>query len=157
MMRFLFDTNILVAYLRSAPLSTIIENELNITNSQNIVMISSVTKGELMAFALNNNWGEKRKEKLNELLNKIFILDINASDNALFEAYAEIDSYSQNKLLNQPLPQGQNAVKMSKNDLWIAATTKISGATLITTDGDFDHLRTKINLIKYKPDGTRVF
>lgn len=156
-MRFLFDTNILVAYLRSAPLSTIIENELNITNSQNIVMISSVTKGELMAFALNNNWGEKRKEKLNELLNKIFILDINASDNALFEAYAEIDSYSQNRLLNHPLPQGQNAVKMGKNDIWIAATTKISGATLITTDGDFDHLRNKISLIKYKPDGTRVF
>ncbi len=157
MMRFLFDTNILVAYLRSSPLFTTIETELNITNSQNIVLISSVTKGELMAFALNNNWGEKKKEKLNELLNKIFILDINSSDNALFEAYAEIDSYSQSKLLNQPLPEGQNADKMGKNDLWIAATTKVSGATLITTDGDFDHLKAKISLIKYKPDGTRVF
>jgi hypothetical protein len=37
MMRFLFDTNILVAYLRSAPLFTTIETELNITNSQNII------------------------------------------------------------------------------------------------------------------------
>lgn len=29
---------------------------------------------------------------------------------------------------------------MGKNDVWIAATTKVAGATLLTTDNDFDHL-----------------
>lgn len=29
---------------------------------------------------------------------------------------------------------------MGKNDLWIAATASVTGATLLTTDGDFDHL-----------------
>ncbi len=29
---------------------------------------------------------------------------------------------------------------MGKNDLWIAATAKVSGLTLLTTDADFDHL-----------------
>ena len=29
---------------------------------------------------------------------------------------------------------------MGKNDLWIAATAKATGATLLTTDKDFDHL-----------------
>jgi len=29
---------------------------------------------------------------------------------------------------------------MGKNDLWIAATAHVTGATLLTTDKDFDHL-----------------
>jgi predicted nucleic acid-binding protein len=29
---------------------------------------------------------------------------------------------------------------MGKNDIWIAATTSAIFATLITTDGDFEHL-----------------
>jgi predicted nucleic acid-binding protein len=29
---------------------------------------------------------------------------------------------------------------MGKNDLWIAATAYILDATLLTADGDFDHL-----------------
>jgi tRNA(fMet)-specific endonuclease VapC len=29
---------------------------------------------------------------------------------------------------------------MGKNDLWIAATAKVLGGVLLTTDGDFDHL-----------------
>ncbi len=43
---------------------------------------------------------------------------------------------------------------MGKNDLWIAATAYVTGASLMTTDGDFDHLNgvyldlIKIELIK---------
>jgi predicted nucleic acid-binding protein len=29
---------------------------------------------------------------------------------------------------------------MGKNDIWIAATVNVTGATLLTTDQDFDHL-----------------
>ena len=29
---------------------------------------------------------------------------------------------------------------MSKNDVWIAASAKASGAVLLTTDRDFEHL-----------------
>ncbi|HVK05454.1 MAG TPA: PIN domain-containing protein [Armatimonadaceae bacterium] len=29
---------------------------------------------------------------------------------------------------------------MGKNDLWIAATAHVTGAALLTTDRDFDHL-----------------
>ena len=29
---------------------------------------------------------------------------------------------------------------MGKNDLWIAATAHASGAILLSTDGDFEHL-----------------
>lgn len=30
---------------------------------------------------------------------------------------------------------------MGQNDMWIAATAKATGATLLTTDRDFDHLQ----------------
>ena len=29
---------------------------------------------------------------------------------------------------------------MGKNDVWIAANTRVAGATLLTTDHDYDHL-----------------
>jgi len=38
---------------------------------------------------------------------------------------------------------------MGKNDLWIAATASVTGAGLMTIDGDFDHLDGKfLELIK---------
>ena len=30
---------------------------------------------------------------------------------------------------------------MGKNDIWIAATTSVLNATLLTTDNDFNHLQ----------------
>jgi tRNA(fMet)-specific endonuclease VapC len=47
----------------------------------------------------------------------------------LVEAYADWDVTAH--LLGKTL---------SKNDLWIAATAKVAGATLLTTDRDFDPL-----------------
>ncbi len=41
---------------------------------------------------------------------------------------------------------------MGKNDLWIAATANATGATLLTTDSDFDHLSPNfIDLIRIPP------
>ncbi len=37
-------------------------------------------------------------------------------------------------------PPPKPARSMGKNDLWIAATAHASGAVLVTTDRDFDHL-----------------
>jgi tRNA(fMet)-specific endonuclease VapC len=33
-----------------------------------------------------------------------------------------------------------SARNMGKNDIWIAATARVLGATLLTTDKDFNHL-----------------
>lgn len=38
---------------------------------------------------------------------------------------------------------------MGKNGLWIAATARVTGATLLTTDADFDHLAPRFfNLVR---------
>jgi len=65
----------------------------------------------------------------------IFLLDTNI----LIDRYVQIDTFSQNKLLGQPL--GLTPRNMGKNDLWIAATASVLGAKLLTTDGDFNHLQ----------------
>lgn len=82
---------------------------------------------------MRNHWGEKRFEALDQLLNTIIVTDINSED--VIQKYAEIDTFSQGKLLDNPL--STTARNMGKNDLWIAATAAIIDATLITTDTDF--------------------
>jgi len=39
-----------------------------------------------------------------------------------------------------PLAHPGGARTIGQNDLWIAAAAKATGATLLTTDRDFDHL-----------------
>lgn len=58
----------------------------------------------------------------------LLVLDVNIGAPELINAYVEIDGFS-------------NGRSMGKNDLWIAATAVVTDATLVTTDGDFDHLK----------------
>lgn len=139
-MRFLLDTNVLLHYLRGSDLYKRIEANLNLSSPDNDIMISAVSKGELMALAIRNGWGEQRLRSLNDLLNRLVIIDIEASNHILFEVYSRMDCYSQNALPELKLPQTQTARKMGKNDLWIAATAHLADATLVTTDNDFENL-----------------
>lgn len=75
-------------------------------------------------------------EKLEKLLNRLAIIDINIQE--ILERYAEIDAYSQGKLIGKQ--SAFSARNMGKNDIWIAATSSIYDLKLITTDNDFDHL-----------------
>jgi predicted nucleic acid-binding protein len=47
----------------------------------------------------------------------------------VMEAYAAIDFFSKSQ-----------GIKMGKNDVWIASAAFTTGARLVTTDNDFDHL-----------------
>jgi predicted nucleic acid-binding protein len=55
---------------------------------------------------------------------------IPVEDNDVLEAYAALDSHSESV--------GRS---MGKNDVWIAAAAYKTGARLVTTDHDFDHLQ----------------
>lgn len=69
-------------------------------------------------------------------MDNLVVEDINAPE--ILAAYGEIDHASRE--IGRP---------MGKNDVWIAATAKVTGATLLTTDRDFDHLSATNPL--YKP------
>ncbi len=102
----------------------------------NTGIISYASVGESLAFALKNKWGIAKHEKLEKLLEMFEALPI--SSRPLADAYAEIDAFSQGR--HPTLVSTFTARNMGKNDLWIAATTHVYKATLLTTDNDFDHL-----------------
>ncbi len=151
-MDYLLDTNMLIIYSRETVVANNMEAEFNFFNNRNRLAISSVTLGELDSLTKQFKIGEKRKQKLLELLEYVFIIDINFPK--IINRYGDIDAYSQGKL-NDVKPTF-SARNMGKNDLWIAATASIYELTLVTTDKDFSHLNHTylelllINSAKYK-------
>lgn len=142
MNRFILDTNICLAYIRgNRKFCEEIDKRLDLFKPDVQVIISVVTKAELLSLGVQNGWGKNKLNNLKNLLNKLFVIDINESDSDLMEAYAKIDAFSQGRLPEQPLEM--RARNMGKNDLWIAATAYLANAALVTTDGDFDHLHDK--------------
>jgi tRNA(fMet)-specific endonuclease VapC len=112
-------------------------------------MISVVTVGEILSFGMQAGWGEKKMQAVQGLMTKIVRADINSADIDLLNAYAETDAFSKGKTILKHA--SKSAIKMGKNDLWIAATAKVAGATLLTIDSDFDHLNsTFIQVKKYQ-------
>lgn len=116
------------------------------------IIISVVTKAELESFSRQNGWSGNKLAKLNAFLQIATVIDIKAADKKLIEGYAQIDGYSKGRL---PDKSGNtlsgSSKKMGKNDLWIAATAFAIDVSLMTTDGDFDHLDGRlVNLIKVK-------
>lgn len=135
-MLFLFDTNIILIYLRNIIMKQMIESRYQPFNLSNSSMVSVVTVGELKAFALKNKWGMSRIRDLEEFLLRFLIIDINTED--VINRYAEIDAFSQGRLDGKK--SNFTSRNMGKNDIWISATASVLNATLLTTDNDFDHL-----------------
>lgn len=138
MAKFLLDTGIILGYVRAAGYAEYVEKKFALFAPPNIPLVSIVNRGEIYSLAIQFAWGAKKIQLLEELLKKLPVIDI--SNDRIIREYAEIDAYSLAKNLARPLPAGQTARTMGKNDLWIAATASVAKATLLTTDKDFNHL-----------------
>lgn len=136
--KFVLDTGIVLGYVRGAGYAEYVENKYQLFSPPNIPLISIVNKGETYSLGVQLNWGATKLKVLEELLRKLPVVDIN--DEQIVKRYAEIDAYSLSKDQKRPLPVGQTARRMGKNDLWIAGTASVLNAKLLTTDHDFDHL-----------------
>lgn len=133
MRKFVLDTNILLAYMRQSPQYLHTEKRLNLTSDDVQLIVSVATIGEIQVIARHNNWGDKKIRLLNSFIEQaLFVVDIGIGAPELLNAYVEIDVFSYS--------QGRT---MGKNDLWIAATAKVTQSTLVSTDKDFDHLKNK--------------
>lgn len=106
-------------------------------NSSNM-LISIVSQGEIYSLADQFGWGYSKQEQIHQILSQVHSIPIQSD--ALVQAYREIDTFSQAKHRSLKNVEGFSARNMGKNDLWIAATTLVTGASLITTDLDFIHL-----------------
>jgi tRNA(fMet)-specific endonuclease VapC len=135
-MNYVFDTNIILAYLSNDNVRERIDKIYDPLNRRNNVIISVVTIGEIKSMAQRNRWGNKRIIAVEKLINKFLIIDIRSEK--ILDVYADIETFSQGK--HQTLQLKTSARNMGKNDIWIAATAFISKSKLITMDKDFTHL-----------------
>ena len=124
---YVLDTNIVLALLRNNQLGKAIDQAYDLSSpaSRNLVCVVSV--GELLSLAECLGWAAPKRARLEASLQELIWIDIN--DRLILDAYASIDSFGQS--------MGR---KMGKNDLWIAASAAVTGAILMTTDQDFEHL-----------------
>lgn len=149
MERKFLDTGILLHYARGSALYTKIEQEEELQSGNAVLFTSVVNIAEIRSLALQSGWGERKLNLVMNQIQRMLVTDIVAADQLLLKAYVEIDCWSKNKL---PGRQRGASNPMGKNDLWIAATTHVLNATLLTLDGDFDHLHDEfIQVKRYKP------
>jgi predicted nucleic acid-binding protein len=132
-MRYVLDTNIILFYLKDSKTKAFIKEIYNPFGSENEAVISAVTIGEIKSLAIRNGWGEKRVSLVEKIMQDIIVIDVKF--NELFDAYAEIEAYCEGKLPSKPVKRSSRI--LGKNDLWIAATTYITGSKLMTSDKDF--------------------
>lgn len=136
-MRYILDSNILINIIRGHQNIDLDLQKFGVYDF-NTSFISIVSVGEVLSISKQNNWGIPKKNLFEGLIKTFKPYPIVSRQ--LLDIYAEIDAFSKGKPTTIPIPQGWSSRTMGKNDLWIAATTHLAQATLITTDADFDHL-----------------
>ena len=124
---YLLDTNIILHYARRSIVQQKMEPEYRLLSRSEVALISYVSEAEARTMAAYREWGKPALIQLEFVLEAFRIVPIEHEE--ILKAYTEVDVYSR-----------KQGIKMGKNDLWIAATVRITGAILLTTDMDFDHL-----------------
>lgn len=127
---FLLDTNAIVIGLLGKEGAKRILEKIGAWSAGPRHLMSVVSHAELLVVAKRKGWGGSKLTALGNAINDLTIVDINHP--RVIDAYVQIDLFSRS------MPGG--ARNMGKNDIWIAATAMASGAVLLTSDGDFDHL-----------------
>lgn len=136
MASYVLDTGLLLGYVRGAAFAAYVEKRFAPSKSPNVATISVVSEAELYSLALHRNWAAQKQTALATLLQKIPSTPIHAA--AIVHKFAEIDAYNHRK--HPTLPPPASGYTLGDNDTWIAATSSVLKATLLTTDHDFDHL-----------------
>lgn len=119
----LLDTGILLHWIRASKAAETIDAQFHLREASFRPLICEVSLGEIEAFARDLKWGPDKQATLKKLKRELVAVDI--SDTRVIDAYADFSTLA--KANGWPIFH-------DKNDLWIAAATHVSGATLLTTD-----------------------
>ena len=128
---YLLDTNILVQYVRDDSVWRRIQTRYSLLLIDPKPGICAVTVGELRSLALQWNWQVVKRNQMDFILS--YVQHYTIARDPIYKAYATIETYTRSI-----------GRRMGKNDLWIAATAAVTGAHILTTDHDFDHLSPKL-------------
>ncbi len=150
-MNLLFDTNIVLWIARDISGSKVIEA---MNPDGKIVYVSFVSIAEAQSIAYQSNWGSLKMRRMEAFLENTRIIEMS---DTLLPAYIGIDAYSQKRHPEYSAYPFTTPRNMGKNDLWIAATASLLNLSLITTDGDFDHLhKIFLNLRRILPADLQI-
>jgi tRNA(fMet)-specific endonuclease VapC len=128
--RYLLDTCVMFLLARGEEPGRLIDQRFGLSSAAERPLVSIVSHAELHLLALSNGWGVKKLSALAATLANVVTVELLSGP--IPEAYVEMALASRR---HRP-----SARKMTDNDLWIAATAKVTRATLLTTDKDFTHL-----------------
>lgn len=138
---YLLDTGVLLGLITDTRWSQRTLEEFNLNDERTTVLTSIVSRGEITKLAVKRNWGERKLAKMDMYLRAYHQINIESSQ--IIDAYAKIGAWSEGadvviapNLASPPKP----AIRMTENDLWIAATAHRLNLRLLSTDKDFDHL-----------------
>ncbi len=143
----LLDTNVLLHYARGKATGVWLRDRYGLRDTSGQLLTCRVAVAEVMAFvakkaAQGQPWGDAKQDELAKILDRLHVIEI--TDPAMLAAYTGLVVFSE--VNTKP------ARSMEGNDLWIASATKVAGATLLTSDPDFDHLHGhQITVEKYDP------
>jgi tRNA(fMet)-specific endonuclease VapC len=99
-------------------------------------LYSTVSEGEILALSRYWKWGRTKRDRLQQLLAELVRVDAGLRE--IIEAYADLHANS--------LSHGLN---LGDNDMWIAATGRVAGAVVLTTDSDFQRVPPAFVRIEY--------
>lgn len=123
--QYLLDFNLLVHYVRRTSIWTTVNANHRLMTSEERPFFCVVTSGEFRSLAIQWRWGNQKLDAMEFCLGYFQVRTIDDYD--VLRTYAKLDAYAVSR-----------GTTMGKNDLWIAATAVVTGATLLTTDRDFD-------------------
>ena len=119
---YLLDTNVVLFATRQGSIqSQAIDQQFDLRGSPFRPTLCEVSVAELLAFA--ESWGERRQKLLQGVIDEHVVLPISRRE--VHEEWARLKSYAKQRGL---------AIQHDHNDIWIAATAKVAGLTLISTD-----------------------
>ena len=113
--------------VRQDRLAQKIDVRFDLSGSSNYFLISVVIEAEIRALANELSWGPAKRRSMEYVLSPCTIVPIPFA--GIVEAYVNVSEFSR-----------QSGRIVGKNDVWIAATSIVTRAILLTTDKDFDHL-----------------
>ena len=127
---YLLDTTVLLHWTRASRQATAIVQRFQLTASPLRPLVCEVSLGEMLAFSRSLGWGQQKRERLAEIERQVVVIDI--SDRRVMEAFADLSTLAQ---------KSGWSLFHGKNDLWVGAAAKATGAHLLTMDKDFLPLR----------------
>lgn len=132
------DTSVVVDVARNNRSGQAILETYSLKSRTDRPLISVITTGEMLGIAKSQSWTSDKTKVLHELMSEFVKLELTPE---VVEAYSDLVALCRQK----------NHTMGQQNDMWIAATAKVTGGVLLTGDSGFNWLNPQYIRVEYIP------